>query len=187
MSVRGGLAAAALVAVALGGCTQTAAMAEFRATLARHDSATVALEEWCGQRAILVPGHVLATVQDDADRVPVTAGIRAALGVASAEPVRARHVLLSCGGVVLSDARNWYVPARLTPAMNTLLDTTQAPFGKVVAPLGPHRQPLPPGMASPAPCPAATIHHVTAVLRRNDGQPISLVSECYTRANTAAR
>jgi hypothetical protein len=89
--------------------------------------------------------------------------------------------------VVLSDARNWYVPARLTPAMNGLLGTTQTPFGKVVAPLGLHRQPLPPGMASPARCPAGTIHHVTAVLRRNDGQPISLVSECYTRANTATR
>ena len=37
-----------------------------------------------------------------------------------------------CGSVVLSEADNWYVPSRLTPEMNRLLDTTDAPFGRVV-------------------------------------------------------
>jgi len=71
--------------------------------------------------------------------------------------------------------------------MNRTLDTTRVPFGKAVAPLGLHRRALPVGALSPAPCPADSIQHDTAVLRRDDGLPYSLVSECYTRANIAPR
>jgi len=165
------------------GCAGDATLADFRRTLDQHDSATVALEQWCARRAIASPAHVEAATQDDAEAVPATPAIRAALGVGPAEPLRVRHVLLSCGATVLSDARNWYVPARLTPAMNLVLDTTRVPFGKVVAPLGLHRHALSKG--APAPCPAGTIMHNTAVLRRDDGMAYSLVSECYTRANIA--
>jgi hypothetical protein len=180
---RAGLLLAALAT----GCAGDTTLADFRHTLASHDSATVALEQWCGRRGILVPPVIQAVAQDDADAVPVTPAIRAALDVAGDEPLRARHVLLVCGDTVLSDARNWYVPARLTAQMNHTLDTTRVPFGKVVAPLGLHRRPLPAGTTSPAPCPAGTIHHESAVLRRNDGLAYSLVSECYTRANTDPR
>jgi len=170
-------------ALLLTGCAHDTALTEFRHELAAHDSATVALEQGCARRGIASPAHVEAANQEDAQAVPATPAIRAALGVDGAEPVRVRHVLLSCGGTVLSDARNWYVPARLTPAMNRTLDTTHVPFGKVVAPLGLHRHTLIGG--SPAPCPGGTIQHNTAVLRRDDGLAYSLVSECYTRANIA--
>lgn len=173
--------------VLLAGCAGDATLADFRQTLARHESATVALEDWCSRRGIMAPARIEASTQDDGEAIPATPAIRAALDVTPTEPLRARHVLLSCAGTVLSDARNWYVPARLTPEMNRTLDTTRVPFGKVVAPLGLHRQPLPGGMASPAACPAGTVHHVAAVLHRDDGAAISLVSECYTRANTAPR
>jgi len=170
-------------ALLLTGCAHDTALIDFRHELAAHDSATVALEQWCARRGIATPAHVEAANQDDADAIPATPAIRATLEVGVGEPVRVRHVLLSCGGTVLSDARNWYVPARLTPAMNQTLDTTRVPFGKVVAPLGLHRRALTGG--SPAPCPAGTIQHNTAVLRRDDGVAYSLVSECYTRANIA--
>ena len=38
--------------------------------------------------------------------------------------------------MVLSEADNWYVPARLTPVMNKTLESSETPFGKVVKPLG---------------------------------------------------
>lgn len=178
---------AVLLAALVAGCAADTTLADFRHTLASHDSATVALEQWCGRRGILVPPVIQAITQDDADAVPVTPVIRAALAVDDDEPLRARHVLLLCGQTVLSDARNWYVPSRLTAQMNRTLDTTRVPFGKVVAPLGLHRRALPAGAPSPAPCPTGSIQHDTAVLRRDDGLAYSLVSECYTRANIAPR
>jgi len=178
---------AVLLAALVAGCAADTRLADFRHTLASHDSATVALEQWCGRRGILVPPVIQAITQDDADAVPVTPVIRAALAVDDDEPLRARHVLLLCGQTVLSDARNWYVPSRLTAQMNRTLDTTRVPFGKVVAPLGLHRRALPAGAPSPAPCPTGSIQHDTAVLRRDDGLAYSLVSECYTRANIAPR
>jgi hypothetical protein len=42
---------------------------------------------------------------------------------------------LRCGPTILSEADNWYVPERLTAQMNRTLDTSDAPFGKVVQPL----------------------------------------------------
>lgn len=174
-----------MLAMMISGCSGSQRLTDFRATLAAQQSATVALEQWCAKAGIATPARIEAITLDNADSGDgkTTPAIRAALGVDSAEPVKVRHVRLECGGVVLSDARNWLVPARLTPAMNQTLATTHTPFGKVVASLIPMRQPLPPGMPSPAPCPPRTITHVTAILHRNDGQPISLVSECYTRAN----
>ena len=179
---------AVLASVTAAGCAnQTALLNEFHQTIASHDSATLALQEWCGRRGIMAQPRIRAVAQADAGAIPATPAIRAMLGVAADEAVRVRHVRLTCAGTVLSDARNWYVPARLTPDMNRTLDTTNTPFGMVVAPIGLHRQPLPAGTQSPASCPADTIRHDTAVLRRNDGAPYSLVSECYTRANIVAR
>jgi hypothetical protein len=177
---------AALLALLLTGCANQTTLARFNQTLASHDSATLALEQWCAARGIATPARIEAVPQDDARASPASPAIRAALGVGRDDPVRVRHVQLLCGTAVLSDAYNWYVPARLTADMNRALDTTHTPFGKVVAALGLHRQPLPPGTRSPA-CPAGTIRHDTALLRRNDGVAYSLVSECYTRANIDPR
>lgn len=180
---RGG--AMLVIALGLAGCAADHRLAAFRATLAANQSATTALEQWCTAAHLASPATISAqTIHDEGDPVDrPTPAIRAALGVTADDPVRMRHVLLSCGGVVLSDARNWYVPARLTPAMNHALDTSHVPFGKVVAPGGLHREHLPAAMAAPAACSGHAIHHETAVLRRDDGRPIALVSECYTRAN----
>jgi chorismate-pyruvate lyase len=131
------------LALLASGCAPNPLLADFRHTLDSHDSATIALEQWCERRGMMTPAHVQALAQDDAGAVPISPAIRKALGVGADEPLRARHVLLVCGGTVLSDARNWYVPARLTPAMNQALETTRVPFGKVVASLGLHRVPQP--------------------------------------------
>jgi len=100
-----------------------------------------------------------------------------------------------CGTLVLSEADNWYVPGRLTPEMNQLLDTTDSPFGVVVRSLHFQRHtlsstllwlPLPAGwemdaasrrsVAANQSMPAQLLEH-RAVLTLPDGTPFSEVVE----------
>lgn len=182
MTVRRAGAVAVLAAASMAGCSPTLHL--FEVTLAAHDSATQALGEWCAARGIGQPATIRAMADRDARDAPSPA-VRKALGVTADEPVAYRHVRLACGGTVLSDARNWYVPARLTAAMNRTLETTDMPFGKVVMPLGFRRERLEARRGRAAECPAGTVLSHRAVLRLGGGTAISLVVECYTRANLA--
>lgn len=166
--------------LALAGCVPTRLPA-LEATLAAQPSATAALAQWCAAGHLADP----ATIRALADRTPRPApdSVRAALGVGATEPLGFRHVRLACGNVVLSDAQNWFVPARLPPAMNTTLAQTDTPFGTVVAPLHFTRERLAARRGRMAECPAGTVLSHRAVLRRPDGLAISLVVECYTRAS----
>ncbi len=156
----------------------------FEATLARHDSATAALEDWCASRGIADPAviqaHKLTTHAE-----PVPEQVRAALRTASGEEVSQRQVRLSCGTVVLSVAWNWYLPARLTPAMNAALKDSDTPFGKVVAPLRFRRETLETIAGAGKLCPAGTISTHRARLVLPDGRPLAYLIECYTAANLA--
>ena len=107
---------------------------ELRGALLTENSATVTLERWCRTHRIADDPTIVAD-RDPAREQPITQEQRAALGIGPDEPVRYRHVRLSCGGRLLSEADNWYVPARLTPAMNATLETSHVPFGKAVAAL----------------------------------------------------
>jgi len=168
------------------------------ALLLSHPSATVTLEDWCRDRRLAVEPRVIAHRVPDADK-PLTAEQRKELAIGPDEPVRYRHVELACGARVLSVADNWYVPARLTPEMNHVLETTDTPFGRAVAALHFARRtlearvlwsPLPPGWEmtrlSP-PCgtllkpPAEVLRH-RAILSRGDGVPFCEVVETYTGA-----
>ena len=166
--------------------------------LLSHDSATLTLERWCAAHDLASPALVVADRVRDAESPPNHA-TRALLGVSGTEPVRYRRVHLRCGAVVLSEAENWYVPQRLTPAMNAALEGSDASFGHVVAPLGFRRHtidtetlwlPLPEDWHEAAPDPAAApaetmpvpplvLRH-RAVLRLADGTPFSVVVESYT-------
>lgn len=168
--------------MALAGCAPT--LSRFERTLAANDSATAALQQWCAARGIATPATIVAE-SDRSEQEDASPAIRAALGVAAEEPLAFRHVRLRCGDTVLSDAKNWYVPARLTPAMNTTLETTRTPFGTVVRPLGFHRVRLESRRGRAAECPPGTVLSHKAVLRLSDGRGISFVTECYTRANLA--
>lgn len=99
--------------------------------LLSQDSATLTLEHWCAAHRLAAPAKMVATRVLGEDK-PVTAQLRQDLAADSAEPIRYRRVQLRCGERVLSEADNWYVPARLTPAMNAQLDGSDTPFGKVV-------------------------------------------------------
>ena len=79
------------------------------------------------------PKIVAERVHDGDHGVPDA--IRTLLKVGPTEVVGYRHVRLRCGAHVLSDADNWYVPGRLTAAINRQLDTTDIPFGRAAKPL----------------------------------------------------
>jgi chorismate-pyruvate lyase len=181
--------------------SRTQALAELQtlnAQLLSHPSATLTLEQWCAAHHLSAEAKIVAHRVHGGDK-PLPDDARSLLGIGPDEPVRYRRVALSCGNVVLSDADNWYVPARLTEAMNHQLDTSDAPFGKVVQPLHFRRQtlsaellwsPLPAGWDSGTPLPPssdkslAIPDHVLqhrAVLYTGDNKPFSLVVESYTK------
>jgi hypothetical protein len=191
--------AARVVALAL--------LQSLNADLLSHDSATLTLQHWCEVHRLASPPRIVAAVIREVDKPP-TPDQRRELGVTPADPVRYRRVRLLCGTVVLSEADNWYVPGRLTPEMNELLETTDMPFGRVVQALHFQRHtlsstllwlPLPEGWemaaaSSSAPAssaaaasssaaalsiPPQVLEH-KAVLTLPDGTPFSEVVETYT-------
>lgn len=168
-----------LAALALSACARPQLPA-FERTLAAQDSATAALGQWCADRRLATPPVIRAERLTDA--TPPPPGLRALLQAAPDEPLAMRRVRLRCGNVVLSEAWNWYRPARLTPAMNATLDSSDTPFGRVAAPLGFRRERLSSRRGRAHGCPAGTILSHRALLRLPDGQPLALVTECYARA-----
>lgn len=161
-------------------------------------SATLTLERWCGEHR-LAENPVIVALLIQGESKAATAEQRQRLQVTPDEEVRYRHVRLRCGSVVLSEADNWYVPARLTAEMNRVLETTDTPFGKAVQPLEPYRrtflvqrlwQVLPDGWDH-APTAMRTTNKVLAipqalfehraVLYTRDHKPFSEVDEVYQR------
>jgi hypothetical protein len=152
------------------------------------------LEHWCDIHHLATPSRIKAVRVPGVDK-PVSPEQRQELHVTPNEPVRYRRVSLECGSLVLSEADNWYVPSRLSPEMDKLLEATDAPFGRVVQELHFQRrtlsskllwQPLPEGWEMSAatadtvvPMPVNLLEH-RAVLTLPDGTPFSEVVESYT-------
>jgi chorismate-pyruvate lyase len=166
------------------------------ADLLSNSSATLTLERWCDLHRFASPARVVAERVHGADKEP-TAEQRHLLNISDQEPVRYRRVRLSCGGHVMSEADNWYVPSRLTPEMNRVLDTTDTAFGRAVQALHFQRRtlsasllwsPLPKGWEmTPSSVRAGNVldvphavlqHH--AFLTLPDGTPFCEVVETYT-------
>ena len=167
------------------GCAHAPAdqvIAAFEANLASHASATAALQLWCDQRGIFPGAAITADFVTGADEPP-PADIRKLLGVEPGEPLGYRHVRLRCGEHVLSDAHNWFVPARLTPEMNRQLAETQVPFGRIAASLNFSREPLAAARRGDPGCPDNAISTHRARLVLPDGRPLAFVVECYTAEN----
>jgi chorismate-pyruvate lyase len=167
------------------------------ADLLSHDSATLTLERWCDSHHMASPARIVAERVKGADKQATSEQLQL-LGVSTSDAVRYRRVRLRCGAYVLSEADNWYVPARLTDEMNRLLDTTETSFGRAVQALNFGRRtlsakllwlPLPEGWETGAPIadgnppmlriPDAVLEH-RAVLTLPDGTPFSEVVETYT-------
>lgn len=168
-------------------------VAALNADLLANTSATATLERWCAQHGIAEPAIVRAARVREAEG-PAPEEARALLAVGPGTPVRHRRVRLACGAVVLSEADNYYLPERLTPEMNALLDDTDTPFGKVVRSLDFRRRTLearllwtpaeagagaPDGAGASLPIPPFVLAH-RAVLTLPDGTPFSALIERYT-------
>ena len=165
------------------------------ADLLSHDSATLTLERWCAEHLLAQPARIVARrVHEPAKPIPEELRVR--LAIDAVQPLNYRHVQLTCGEHVLSEADNWYVPSRLTADMNRRLETTDEPFGKVVQALGFQRRtltaqllwsPLPAGWEmsaaavepEPLHMPKAMLRH-EAILYTSDWLPFSAVVETYT-------
>jgi chorismate-pyruvate lyase len=165
--------------------------------LLSQDSATLTLDRWCAAHRLASPALIVAERVNGAYQAP-TDEQRKLLGVNATETVRYRRVRLICGGHVLSEADNWYIPARLTPEMNRVLDTTDTAFGRAVQSLNFRRRtlsakllwsplpedcemgaPLPERRAATLTIPQEVLEH-RAVLTLPDGTPFSEVVETYT-------
>ncbi len=172
----------------LSSCTtpQPLHLAEFERILASEASATAALTKWCLKRGIANPPAITAQ-RVLSEEVPPPPTILTLLRPDAGEHIAYRHVRLVCGEAVLSMAQNWYVADRLTPEMNQVLATSDAPFGRVIAALGFTRELLASEHGHTLVCPVDTILTQRALLRLADGRPISAVIECYTSANLEDR
>ena len=153
------------------------------ARLLAAPSATAVLEAWCAERGLSPDPRIVAVRVPVPDKAP-GADRRERLAVGPDEPVRYRRVRLTCGTHVLSEADNWYVPARLTPEMNAALDGSDAPFGRVVRPLAPVRRVVAAqSLALPATLgPGTPLLRVDALLLTGAGAPFCEVIETYLGA-----
>ncbi len=178
--------------------TQVLALLQtLNADLLSHDSATLTLEHWCSAHRMASPARVIAQRVRGNDK-PLPPDLRAQLSIDANEPVKYRRVQLKCGDHVLSEADNWYLPNRLTAAMNRQLDSSDVPFGRVVQSLHFRRKtlnadllwsPLPDGwelhraQLQPSPgelvMPHLLLQH-RAMLFDGDGRPFSALVETYT-------
>ncbi len=152
-------------------------MAETASRLSRalnaQNSATKVLQGYCQH---LYPGVKITAVALPTDQLIPPLPHHEFFILAKGETIRTRHVSLRCGDLALSDAWNWYVPQRLAPEMNRALETTNSPFGHIVAPLRFTRRPL---ESRSTDLPPGILLRNRAVLLRGDGLPFSLVEENY--------
>ncbi|WP_349960846.1 hypothetical protein [Rhizobium sp. ZPR3] len=168
------------------------------ADLLSNASATLTLDRWCAAHKLAPEGSKIIAQRVRGQDKPADASIRKLLAVGSDEPVAYRRVRLACGDRILSEADNWYVPAKLTAEMNKSLDTSDIAFGRAVQALNFTRtnlsakllwSPLPQGWDTGADLPPSgnaslalpsflLEHH--AVLKLPDGTPFSALIESYT-------
>jgi hypothetical protein len=152
------------------------------AELRASRSATQVLSKWCADHHLADDPTIVAHRVPGID-TPADAEQRQRLKVSPDDTIAFRHVRLQCGTRVLSEADNWYVPARLTAEMNRELDTTETSFGTVVRPLEPSRETVAVmrfWQIGTAVAPAALFAH-RAVLYTREHVPFSEVFEVYQR------
>lgn len=166
----------AMIAMEAWAAPVDARLSAFEAKLEANPSATAVLQGWCDTHA--PSGTRIVARQVQTAFAPPPADARRALALRPGEAVRYRRVQLMCGPHVLSNADNWYLPGKLTDAMNKMLDHTQTPFGTAVAMLHFSRHNL---MTDYLPAGGRDVLRHSAMLATDRGEPFSFVVETYTR------
>ena len=168
----------------VGACTVTPPASDldrFEATLAAHGSATKALESWCRAEGLALDQPIRAVVARVAQR-RLPADTQRLVGDGAGSLTSYRHVRLTCGEAVLSEAHNWYAAGRLSEDMRRVLETSDIPFGRAAAPLGFRRRLLSSTRGAQGDCPSGTVLTQHAMLVLPDGAPLALLVECYSAA-----
>lgn len=172
-----GALAATVIAAAV--AVQTSPVERLNAQLLAARTATSVLEARCAALHLADPPRVRAEVERGS--APASASpARTRLKVGKGERLGYRRVRLMCGDHVLSDATNWYVPGRLTPAMNAALEGSDVPFGRVILPLDPRRRTVSVWMIRPGRVArdGVVLRH-RAVVLDGGGRPLAEVVERY--------
>jgi hypothetical protein len=158
-----------------------AQLAGLEQALLAGGSATAILTRWCADHRLADPPRILA-IRDPGAATPAPPEVRRRLGARPGDTIAYRRVRLACGARVLSEADNWYLPARLTPQMNDTLDHSDTPFGTAVKALDFHRVTLAAQRLWRAPAggpPPAQVLRIEAVLISGAGAPFAVVRETY--------
>lgn len=174
-----------------------AVLQTLNANLLSNASATLTLDRWCAAHKLAPKGSKIVAQRVDRQGKPADEHIHELLTVGPGELIAYRRVRLVCGDRVLSEADNWYVPAKLTAEMNRALNTSDIAFGRAVQALNFTRtnlsakllwSPLSEGWdmdglithkTSSLSLPPFLLEH-RAILKLQDGTPFSALVESYT-------
>ncbi|MGZ2433948.1 hypothetical protein ACVITL_004543 [Rhizobium pisi] len=174
-----------------------AVLQTLNANLLSNASATLTLDRWCAAHKLAPESSKIVAQRVGGQDKPADEHIRELLTVGPGELIAYRRVRLVCGDRVLSEADNWYVPAKLTAEMNQALKTSDIAFGRAVQALNFTRtnlsatllwSPLSEGWdmdgltaheTSSLSLPPFLLEH-RAVLKLRDGTPFSALVESYT-------
>ena len=137
-------------------------------------TATETLLAWCEEHG-LSEGPITVEIRQRFAPALVPDAVVPALELGPGETIHYRQVRLMRGSLPLAAAENWYVPQRLTAAMNEALLRTNVPFGQVIAPLQPFRRTL---AANPQAHAEIILVHSAVILSRL-GTALALVKESY--------
>ncbi|WP_404295241.1 hypothetical protein ACD578_27725 (plasmid) [Microvirga sp. RSM25] len=173
--------------------TPDAPIQDLSARLTAGATATKTLLSWCEEHG-LSQGPVTVEIRQRFSPAVIPDDVLLALEPASGEAIDYRQVRLMRGTLPLAAAENWFIPQRLAAGMNDLLQTTDVPFGTVIAPLHPSRRTLAarvgPLTADPAEdperrcdlahpsCPEIILEHIAAILSES-GTALALVKESF--------
>ena len=159
------------------GEAQQARIATLHTRLLSGSSATATLEHWCTENGLSAQARVRALRVHQLR--PAPEAVRNALQAPADAWIEYRRVQLICSDRLLSEADNWYLPSRLTPAMIAQLQESDAPFGRVVDALQFQRETLSDHRFWPPKGDAGVVLEVHALLRDQLQRPFSYVVESY--------
>ena len=137
-------------------------------------TATDTLLAWCDEHG-LSEGPITVEISQSFAPAVVPDEVLPALELDPSDTIHYRQVRLMRGSLPLAAAENWFVPQRLTAAMNEALIETNVPFGRVIAPLQPARRLL---AVHPQPHAEIILHH-SAVILSKPGTALAFVKESY--------
>ena len=157
------------------GASDTAALVwALNTRLIAGATATATLLAWCDEHG-LSSGPITVEIEQHFAPAVVPDAVLPALELDPGEAIHYRQVRLMRGSLPLAAAENWFVPQRLTAAMNEALIRTNVPFGRVIAPLQPARR-----LLAVHPQPHAEIILVqSAVILSKAGTALAFVKESY--------